>query len=230
MLYTTVENIILNCYSDLGGGATDENHKRYFQWVKRGYKQLRLFKLSLNVATTLPVQSGVRCVVIPNDYISFVGIGKVINNTLSKFSEKGDLIPRTTESCGIETQTEIHPSYQDRGGYATGGGGNLWYYRLDEGNNRILIDGAPLIEATLVYKSSGETIDGKTLIPSMAEEALIAWVHWQEALNEKGISGVEKELRYKVFVGAINDIDLLTWNSDAMMDAVYSTIYQGVKR
>jgi hypothetical protein len=229
MNYTSIDNIISKCYSDLGGGATDENHKRYFQWISRGYKQLRLFKLPLDKAETLTVQTtGIRCVILPKDYVSFVSIGKVYNNHFHKFSLKADIVPNTTENCGVITQTNTLPTYPIAGAYAQGGGLNNWYYRLDEENNRILIAGNILTEATLFYKSTGVNLTGETLIPVIAEEALIAWTHYQEALNEKDRGMIA--IRKQVFDGEITNLQLANWNQDAMTEAVYSTIYQGVKR
>ena len=228
MNYTSINNIISKCYSDLGDGATDANHKRYYQWILRYYGQLCIHKLPLDVVETLPVQTGVRCIIIPKKYVGFVAIGKIINNQLVKFSLKADLVPQTTEECGTETQTDVAPMYPGHTGYATGGGRNLWYYRPDEGNNRILIYGSPLTEATLVYKSTGVDANGEVFIPTIAEESLIANVHYQEALNggDKGMIGIRKQ----VLDSALNDLQMIEWNSDAMFDEIYSTIYQGVKR
>jgi hypothetical protein len=228
MEYTTVNNIILQCLSDLGGSATDENFKRYFVWVLRGYKQLRLFSLPLDKAVTLTVQSNIRCVILPKDYVSFVAIGKNYNNKFHRFSMKDDIMPITTESCGVTTQTDTLPTTEYGGRYSNGGGRNYWYYRLEETNNRILIEGDTLTEATLIYKSTGIDMSGETFIPKIAEEALIAWVHWQQALNDsdRGMA----QIRKSVFDGAVNDIHMAQLDLDSLMDAVYSTIYQGVKR
>jgi hypothetical protein len=230
MNYTSIENIIFACYSDLGVNATDENHKRYFNWLLRGYKQLRLFKLPLDKAETLPVQTGIRCVILPKDYVSFVAIGKIENNQLVGFSLKGDLIPEISESCGVETQANNLPEYRHYGrtDYTQGGGRNLWYYRPDEGNNRILIDGMPLKEATLFYKSTGINLTGETLIPTIAEETLISWVHYQQALGD-GDKGMI-QIRKQILDSNISDLQLAEWDNQSMIEAVYSTIYQGVKR
>ena len=230
MNYTSINNIIFQCYSDLGVNASDENHKRYFAWLLRGYKQLRLFKLPLDKAETLPVQTGIRCVILPKDYVSFVAIGKIENNQLEGFSLKGDLIPEISESCGVETQANNLPEYRHYGrtDYTQGGGRNLWYYRPDEGNNRILIDGMPLKEATLFYKSTGINLTGETLIPTIAEECLISWVHYQQALGD-GDKGMI-QIRKQILDSNISDLQLAEWDNQSMIEAVYSTIYQGVKR
>ena len=230
MNYTSINNIIFQCYSDLGVNASDENHKRYFAWLLRGYKQLRLFKLPLDKAETLPVQTGIRCVILPKDYVSFVAIGKIENNQLEGFSLKGDLIPEISESCGVETQANNLPEYRHYGrtDYTQGGGRNLWYYRPDEGNNRILIDGMPLKEATLFYKSTGINLTGETLIPTIAEESLISWVHYQQALGD-GDKGMI-QIRKQILDSNISDLQLAEWDNQSMIEAVYSTIYQGVKR
>jgi hypothetical protein len=196
----------------------------------RGYKQLRLFKLPLDKAETLPVQTGIRCVILPKDYVSFVAIGKIENNQLVGFSLKGDLIPEISESCGVETQANNLPEYRHYGrtDYTQGGGRNLWYYRPDEGNNRILIDGMPLKEATLFYKSTGINLTGETLIPTIAEETLISWVHYQQALGD-GDKGMI-QIRKQILDSNISDLQLAEWDNQSMIEAVYSTIYQGVKR
>ncbi len=229
MQYTSINNIVYDCFSDLKD-ATDENFKRYYRWVQRGYKQLRIFKLPLDKAETLTIQTGIRCVILPKDYVSFVAIGKTYENRFIPFSLKSDLLPNTTESCGTETQTDMLDTHEHGEGYSAGGGVNFWYYRLDEENNRILIDGETLTEATLFYKSTGINLTGETLIPVIAEEVLIAWVHWQEALNDKSISGAEKQMRRQVLDNEINNLQMANWNNDAMIDAIYSTIYQGLKR
>lgn len=228
MNYTTIENIIFACYSDLGTNASDENHKRYFAWISRGYKQLRIFKLPLDKAETLTVQTGIRCVIIPKDYVSFTSIGKIYNNKFIKFSLKADLMPNTTESCGVETQTDMNPTHNHSIGYSAGGGNNLWYYRIDEENNRILLDGLSLTEATLFYKSTGINLTGETLIPTIAEETLISWVHYQQALGDgdKGMIAIRKQ----ILDSNLSDLQLSEWDNDSMIEAVYSTIYQGVKR
>ena len=228
MQYTTINDIIFQCYSDLGRSATEEDHKRYFAWIVRGYKNLNLCTLPLDKAVTLDVKTGIRCVVIPDDYVSFVAIGRDTENHFEKFVSKPDLMPNTTEGCFTITQTDTLPTKDLYGGYAVGGGRGRWYYRLDEGNNRILIDGDILTEATLVYKSTGIDMNGETFIPKLAEEALIAWVHYQQALGDKDKGMIV--LRKQIFDDAVRDIQHSQFNLDALMDAVYSTIYQGVKR
>ena len=231
--YTTIDNILRNVWSDQGESATEANQKRYFQWVIRGYKLLRLYTLPLDKAVPLQVQSGIRCVILPQDFVSFTAIGKNYNNHFHRFSLKPGLIPSVNYVCGIEEQIPEHPYIPGGYNYADGGGENLWYYKQDLGNNRILIDGMPLTTATLVYKSTGVNFDGATFIPKLAEEALIAYVHWQEALNgtkRNKIDVVDAQLRKTEWQTAVTDIQIAELNIDSLMDAVYSSIYQGVKR
>ena len=96
-----------------------------------------------------------------------------------------------------------------------------------------MIEGAPLIEATLIYKSTGINFDGETFIPKVAEEALIAFVHFQEALNEPNMTRATLAMvgmRKQEWQQAVTDMEIATLRMDDLMDAVYSTIYQGVKR
>jgi hypothetical protein len=230
--YTTIAGVVRNVLSDQEM-AVESNWKRYSQWVIRGYKKLRLFTLPLDKAVPLQVQSGVRCVIVPQDFTGFTAIGKNYNNHFHKFTLKPTLMPTVNYICGIEQQEQMKPITIEGHTYADGGGENLWYYKEDYANNRILIDGAPLTEAVLIYKSTGVFTDRTTFIPKVAEEALIAFIHWQEALNKKDKTRAdiaEVQIRENNWKTEVLDIELSSLRLDDLMDAVYSTIYQGVKR
>ena len=233
--YSTLSTIIDNILLDQGISADESNWKRYFQWGVRGFKQLQLFSLPMDQAVNLPVQSGIRCVILPVDFIKFTKIGKSIGNEFHEFTLKPELQPTLNYVCGMPQEVtpvltpNIHRGYGNFN-YAEGGGKNLWYYKEDYPNNRILIDGAPLIEATLIYTSTGIKLNSETLIPKIAEEALIAFIHWQEELNSKPPDKGMIIIRRNEFEKAVDDIKHAELNIQALMDGMYSTIYQGVKR
>ena len=234
--YSTLSTIIDNVLSDQDSYAKESNWKRYFQWGVRGFKQLQLFSLPMDQAIDLPVQSGVRCVVLPSDFIKFTAIGITRGNRFHAFTLKPDLQPTLNYVCGMPEQVtqQITPNIHRAAGYqfdyAEGGGKNFWYYKEDYPNNRILIDGAPLTEATLIYTSTGIKMNSETLIPKIAEEAMIAFIHWQEELNSRPADKGMILIRRQEFEKAVDDIRHAELNIEALMDAVRSTIYQGVKR
>ena len=235
--YSTLDSIVLQVWSDQGPQADEATRRRYFQWAIRGFKQLQLFSLPMDQAIDLPVQTGVRCVVLPSDFIKFTAIGITRGNLFHAFTLKPDLQPTLNYVCGMPQQVTpvIQPNIHRAAGYgnfeyAEGGGKNYWYYKEDYPNNRILIDGAPLTMATLIYTSTGIKMNSETLIPKIAEEAMIAFIHWQEELNSKPADKGMIMIRRQEFEKAVDDIRHAELNIEALMDAVRSTIYQGVKR
>lgn len=76
----------------------------------------------------------------------------------------------------------------------------LGSYREDFANNRIFL-GADFksSEVYLEYITSGQEVSGDTIIDARAKETLIAWVEYQEAMNNKTISVGEKQMREQHF-------------------------------
>jgi hypothetical protein len=73
-------------------------------------------------------------------------------------------------------------------------------FREDYANNRLFL-GADYIGSVIYveYLTSGQEVSGDTIIDARAKETLIAWVEYQEAMNNKTISLGEKQMREQHF-------------------------------
>ena len=81
----------------------------------------------------------------------------------------------------------------------------------------------------LKYVSTGIKVDGKTLIPIIAKEALIAWLHWQRVLNDRGESEAERNRRERIWISRLRELRV-PGNLTALYDILYSTIRNTAKR
>jgi len=212
--------------------------------VVDGCKDMMLFTVK-GTRTVRLQMSPVNTITLPEDYLSFVDIGMPLNGRFWPMTQDKRIIPPMTITNGVETLdsdkgegvTRIegktntdgsHVNYSPRG-YSQGGGVNIYYYKIEEGNNRICIDGIGRTEVTLVYKSSGVSTSGETLIPSICEESIIYFVKWQMAEAERNMSwSVSHKQNY---IEACNKVKFLQSPSlDVLYDVVYSSFKQSVKR
>lgn len=188
--YTTPKQIVSAVLLDEGDGSDMGQYKRYLNWVLRGYKQLKFFALPNAKEVRLDVNTDIYSVTLPKDYVKFISVGRAYKGKMDTFIQYNDLVATTTLACGEETQsstngenvTQYNNTYYTM--YGMGGGIGQYYYKLDEDHNRVLLNGSPTLDTVLLrYLSTGIVIGAETQIPVIAEEALIAYVHWQEALN-----------------------------------------------
>lgn len=235
--YSTLKTIIANVLNDLDGGNM-AHYKKYMQWAIRGYKELKLFALPIATTVRLPVNSDIYSVTMPDDFVNFVAIGIPYNGKLWTFSEYKDLIPTTTEDCGQETQdTDFGENItQDTGeyiyNYGASGGINQYYYKKDFGNNRVLLNGSPtLTNVVLKYVSTGVNIGSQTFIPKVAEEALIAYIHWKRTQFDKSATAYDKASFKQDWITEFNKLKFVTGSDiEAMYDALYETMIPTIKR
>jgi hypothetical protein len=244
--YTTPKAIVSAVMLDEGDGSDMGQYKRYLNWVIRGYKQLKMFALPNAKEVRIAVNSDIYAVTLPKDFVKFVSIGRPYKGKMDTFIQYNELIATTTEACGQQTQldsngenvTQYNDTYNTL--YGMGGGIGQYYYKLDLNNDRILINGSPILTTVILkYISTGIEIGATTYIPVIAEESLIAYVHWQEALNsptpdqrytksnlsstavrEREYQKAFNSLKYMVNMPTIQDL----------YDAVHESFTQTIKR
>ena len=244
--YTTPKAIVSAVLLDEGDGADMGQYKRYLNWVLRGYKQLKMFALPNAKEVRLDVNPDIYSVTLPDDFVKFVSIGRPYKGKVDTFIQYNELVATTTPECGQETQdseqgenvTQYNNSYYSL--YGMGGGIGQYYYKLDLNNNRILLNGTPtLTTVNLKYISTGIKIGETTLIPVLAEESLIAFVHWQEALNSPtpdqrytksnlGMAAIREREYQKAFNNLKYIVNMPTVQD--LYDAVNEAFTQTIKR
>ena len=219
--YGTLKTIVTDVLNDLFNGDTG----RYFQflrWAVRGYQQLKLQVLTGNKSVELTPQTNPYCVVLPNDYLSFVAIGYNKNGRFIRFNEEMRMAVTTSQDCGKEVQAgdEEQPAT-----YPTNVCDRYYTYKIDEQNNRILLQGYPILEqVVLIYVSSGVKVGEQTYVPAIATEAVIAFIHWQYSQFNTNSTNAEKAERLARWSMELKKIQRLNINLDNLYDAYFAVV------
>lgn len=233
---TTLDGIVSNVIWDIGEQNDMGNYLRYMQWAIRVYKELNLFHLRQPRYVKVAM-SDINTVDYPDDWLGFISVSVPVNGQYWTMTKNGKLIVPMSIACGEETldedegETVIIGDGDEIVGFPIGGGRNNYYYRLDDDNQRIIINGFNRSTVILAYRSTGIRVDGQNFIPKVAEEAMIAGVHALRLRhNSKATRGdkADAEIRYEL---EQEKLEVAKRPSlDDVFDAIYETIYQGVKR
>ena len=203
------------------GDASDHGQfLRYLNFAIRGYEDLRLHSLPATKPVTLPIDGEMRVVVLPDDFLRFVSVGVMSNEKFYAFKPKSDMVLKTTADCGVDsrtTQTESEYIYSYTG-----------YYSIDLENRRLLIE-APLsvTEVVLNYTPTGVRMDGVTYIPRMCRGVIEAYVEWQAALRDRGVSVSDKTILNNEYMKELMKFRGLQYNSDELFNTYYTFIKLG---
>jgi len=233
--YCTPDEVVAEVLNDIGDSANIGQTLRYTQWCIRGYGQLRQFALPVGKTVRLTIDSQTSTVTLPDDYVDFGDIGTNVKGEFWSFTEKPELIDTTTQDCGLDTLDEDKgegetlsdvDTYKE---YGLSGGRNQYYYKMDLNSHRIIVYASDLTEVILKYVSTGIKVDGSTLIPIIAKEALIAWLHWQRVLNDKNETLAEKQERKSIWASRLHELRKPR-NLNSLYDTLYSTIKNTAKR
>ena len=232
----TLKDIVLNVQNDIGPQADAGNYFRFLQFAIRGMKKLRLFDLNI-VNTARLDMSDINTVTLPDDYVNFCALGVPYKGRMWTFTKEGKMISPSSESCGKEVLDsdkgegiDISDGY-NVSGYGVPGGGNLYYMNIELKNNRIVLSGFNRTTVILKYISTGVSMNDETYIPRIAEEALIAWVHWKRLQYDRKSSRVDKYSAKVDYYEAVKDLrDVQSPTLDEIYDAIYETFFQSAKR
>lgn len=171
--YLSLKQIVSNVLIDLFGKDDQARYFQYMAWAVRGFKKLKLNVIPQNKPVKLTVQYDPYSVTLPEDYMEFKAIGIQSNGKFVKFDYDPQMALTTTDDCGLITQDETEEAAEPINA--------MWYtYRLDEENQRVMLQGyPPLDEVILLYVSTGIHVGENTVVASKYVEALIAWIHYQ---------------------------------------------------
>jgi hypothetical protein len=219
--FGTLKGVVTDVLVDLFNGDTG----RYFQflrWAVRGYQQLKLQVLTGNKSIELTPNENPYCVVLPNDYLNFVAIGINRGGRFMRFHEEPRMATTTSQACGKEVQAgeEEQPAV-----YPSNVAGAYYTYKIDEQNNRILLQGYPILDQlTLIYVSSGVKVGEQTYIPAVATEAIIAFIHWQYAQFNPNATNIDKAETFARWSMEVKKIQRLNINIDNLYDAYFAVV------
>jgi hypothetical protein len=232
----TLKQIISNVLLDLGKEGDMGEYLRYLNFGTRIWKDLTLFHM--NTANTVRLaMSSINTIELPDDFMMFISLSIPVNGQSWTFTRNERLIIPATENCGVLELDSTEGEGVDIGdgrdliGYGLPGGRNEYYYKLDTPNNRIIISGFNRSSVTLTYVGTGLKIGEQTMIPKIAEEAMIAGIHMLKDRRDRMVAFNQKQYSEELYNLEVDKLRLVQAPTmDELMDVIYETIYQSIKR
>jgi hypothetical protein len=153
-----------------------------------GIRELNAKALDSSIVWTKVTPDNLNRIDYPQDLERFIGIGvpyggKIVfltrrNDIIATYTDDGDgtYSLDATDGEGVDL-----PRAQWEGMHAEGGVNIHGYFSLDDKAREILINSVTRSELILVYSTSGIYTDQIQYVPTIASEALIAWILWKDA-------------------------------------------------
>ena len=234
----TFGNIVNNVLLDMHNEADLGMQKRLLQYAIRIWRnKLVLFHLPY-VKTVELTMNDLNAVTLPDDCSRFISVGVPYRNRYWTFTEDGRmLLTGLGGDCGEQVLDEDDGEGEnleetgDRAGYSIPGGRNDYYYKMDARNNRIILNGFSRTTVRVKYISTGIRVDKETVVPVIAQEAMIAGVHMLRLRHDPKAARVDKDHAERLFNLEIENLEhALMPTVDQLYDTYYKTVYQSAKR
>ena len=205
------------------GEKSDSLYFKYLQLMIRGFKEAKMFHLKGFTKVAKLTVSDIKTIDIPDDYLSFVAVVVPIQGEYWSLTEKESLV-FSQDGASLDEDDEegedVNDSYSITYG-ATGGINKQGYVKLDEGNNRIIINSltSGKLEVFLIYVSSGINEAGTdTYIP----DAIIPMLHFYVLYKEAIYANKPYEHLRDEYYRELDKVRYLQMPSlEAMRDALY---------
>lgn len=213
-------------------GRPESDYFRFMQLVIRGFKDARMYHLKGFTKVAKLTVSDIKTIAIPGDYISFVAVVVPLQGEYWTLTEKDTLVFSQVGSTLVaddEEGEDINDSYTINYG-ATGGINRQGYIKLEEAENRIVINSlaASRTEVFLIYVSSGINEAGAdTYLPDAIVPMLIPYVLWKNALYRGERYADFQEDYYR----ELDKVRYLQMPSiDVLLDSLYEVFTQTPQR
>jgi hypothetical protein len=203
------------------------------QMALRGFMDFNMYHLDnirVKYINVIPDNS----IDLPTDFIDYVKVAVNLNGKLWTLTVNDSIPLPEIDKCGQQIQ-DITNTFQWQGGgfyfpdhynngffvggaYSLTGGFNTAYYRIDIENRKIWFRGfVPNGQIVLEYISNGVNLSEQTLIPRIAVEPLVNFIHYKFALqdvrkNRGQIDDLRREYQNSVnqmrfFIGSMTEDD-----------------------
>lgn len=233
----------------------DRMMEKILQYVIDGYSVLAMndiFPSQKVVYLTINEQNTVS---LPRDFIDYVLIGLNSGGRIWTLTKNRNLVLPANMDCGEWSRDPItttsnqlgqggditgafgyseheHMGEVISGLYATGGGFNAAYYRVDARNRQIIFLTESLAGMTVIMEYLSSGVNAYTVVPRDAIEALVAFVHWKldnfdrsVPMNMKQMSQSQWRIERDKLYAKNHSFTLGEW-----LDEKYLSLSQGVKR
>ena len=167
-------------------GQPKDNFMRYLQLAIRGFKEANILHLKGFSKVIKLTVSDIKTITLPDDYQSFVGVVVPINGEYWALSEKETLVFSQSgltldadDGEGVDIKDSYFFEYISSGGVNKEG-----YFKLEEKNNRIIINSVTAgSEVMLIYVSSGINEAGtNTYVPDRIIPMLHSYILYKDAM------------------------------------------------
>jgi hypothetical protein len=209
-----------------------KQRERLLQVSIEGFSELITYHMNFFKEAWLPVSATLGAVDFPSDYVDFISIGINDGGQFRSYTKDDNIIiPEGVISGQDDLDTDkgenTYNSRNDIASYTSRGGINTHYYKIDQKNKRIIINGtSTLTTALLHYVSSGVNSSSSTEVPLYAVRALKDYINWRTA---KGADRDRKFIGYQLSARDLRDHEG-SFTKDQYLDMIYKTYTRGVKR
>jgi len=165
---------------------SESNYFRFLQLAIRGFRDANLFHLKGFTKVAKLTVTDIDTIDLPDDYISFIAAVVPVNGEYWTLTEKETLVYSqvTTLDTDYEEGEDVVDTYTITYG-ATGGINKEGYVKLDEKNNRIIVNSldSDRTEVLLIYVSSGVNEAGTdTYVPDRVVPMMQFFILYKDAL------------------------------------------------
>lgn len=209
-----------------------DDYFRLLQLVIRGFRDARLFHLKGFTRVAKLTVSDINTIDLPDDYIRMIGVVVPVSGQYWFLTEKEALVFSQSggvldedDGEGVEIEDGYSLTYGQRGGINREG-----YYKVDEINNRIIVNSLSggRTEVMLIYVSSGINEAGTdTYVPDRVVPMLHSYVLYKDALVKGRPYQHFQDDYYRELdkVRYIENADIMT-----IRDTIYETSIPTAKR
>lgn len=218
--WVTFRQIVDDIMLSWGDASDPGQFMRYLNFAIKGYEELRLHSLPAIKTVTLPIESEMKIVVLPGDFLKFVSVGQSSGGKFYEFRPKSGMTVLSTADCGVTTRDTV--VYESIPAYYVA------YYSLDLENRRIIIEAPEAItEVILNYTPTGVKMDGVTYIPRMCRSVIEAFVEYEIVKRDKGHNMGDRILFERDYLKALMLFRGLQYNTDELFNEYYEHIITG---
>lgn len=229
----SLKYIVANTRARMRKDAKDDQY--ILQYAIDCISELNMFHLDISgPRTALIAVSDICTIDVPEDYIDYLKVGKIVNGRIRTFSINPNLSIPITGDCGEDTNawSDITLSFPAVNTFGVGGGYNEVEYRYDPRSRRFILSGAvPGSYVALEYISTGISISEETYIPKKYVPAIRAYIIWQFVENDDKAPMNDKMRKGQLYADEVTRASASEGLTiEELMDAITSGYRQTVKR
>lgn len=171
---------IVTSFLNQKGLSVDEYFKQYMRMVTEHLTDLNIYTIKANEARYKGTVNTNNILQLPPDFVDWIKVGVVSNNTLYPITEKESLFLPTSE---VNLEPDFETALSDVSEYWSSVGppySTKVHFSIEKEKRYIGFTGYLTGQTIgIKYTTSGIKSNGKTLIPIELRRVLVDWLHWK---------------------------------------------------